>query len=640
VTTLSLGRLNRGESDELVRSIGGSHAALPKEVVDEIVERTDGVPLFLEELTKTVLEAVTAGADGSGVVSAVPATLLAVPATLHASLMARLDRLGAAAKELAQIGAAIGRDFSYELLAATAQRSDAELRDALDRLVDAGLVFQRGAPPQATFLFKHALVQDTAYSMLLRGQRQALHARIARTLEERFPSLADTQPQILAHHFTEARFLERAVRYWCSAGERSTAKSALVEAIAQLRRGLLLITDLPDSRERTQQELDLQVTLAGALMGARGYAHPEVAEAFGRATTLISNTESAGTILHFSVLYGRFSADYVGGKPKAALDRAREFLSLAQSQKDSGLLLMGYRLVSVALITIGDYPAALSHAERAVALYMPGEHGALAFRFGQDIGVSAFSYYSWALWHRGYPDQATNAACETLRYARQSVHVHTLAYALFHIGFKAATERRVAEVEERANELVGLAKEHGFAMWLGYGLMLHGWAMAQCGQGGAAVERIRDGLAATLATGARNLEPIFLGLQAEALALTGATDEGLAVLTEALAAAKSSSQEGNDAELHRLRGEIMRRLPSPNWTEVEVCFRTALTIARQQGTRGFELRAAVSLARLLRDQGRRDAAGDLLAPVYGWFTEGFDTPDLKEARALIDELDT
>jgi predicted ATPase len=598
------------------------------------------VPLFLEELTKTVLEAVMAGADGSGVVSAVPATLLAVPATLHASLMARLDRLGAAAKELAQIGAAIGRDFSYELLAATAQRTDAELRDALDRLVDAGLVFQRGAPPQATFLFKHALVQDTAYSMLLRGQRQALHARIARTLEERFPSLADTQPQILAHHFTEARFLERAVRFWCSAGERSTAKSALVEAIAQLRRGLLLITDLPDSRERTQQELDLQVTLAGALMGARGYAHPEVAEAFGRATTLISNTESAGTILHFSVLYGRFSADYVGGKPKAALDRAREFLSLAQSQKDSGLLLMGHRLVGVALITIGDYPAALSHAERAVALYMPEEHSALAFRFGQDIGVSAFSYYSWALWHRGYPDQATNAACETLRYARQSVHVHTLAYALFHIGFKAATERRVAEVEERANELVGLAKEHGFAMWLGYGLMLHGWAMAQCGQGGAAVERIRDGLAATLATGARNLEPIFLGLQAEALALTGATDEGLAVLTEALAAAKSSSQEGNDAELHRLRGEIMRRLPSPNWTEVEVCFRTALTIARQQGTRGFELRAAVSLARLLRDQGRRDAAGDLLAPVYGWFTEGFDTPDLKEARALIDELDT
>jgi class 3 adenylate cyclase len=274
VTTLSLGRLNREKSDDLVRSIGGSAATLQQEIVDEIVERTDGVPLFLEELTKTVLEAVMAGADGSGAVLAAPAASLAVPATLHASLMARLDRLGAAAKELAQIGAAIGRDFSYEMVAAVAQRADAELRYALGRLVEAGLVYQRGAPPQATFLFKHALVQDTAYSMLLRGPRQALHERIARALEERFPSLAETQPQILAHHLTEARSLEKAVRYWCFAGQQSTAKSALVEAIAQLRRGLLLISDLPDSRERTQQELDLQVTLAGALMGQKATHTP------------------------------------------------------------------------------------------------------------------------------------------------------------------------------------------------------------------------------------------------------------------------------------------------------------------------------------------------------------------------------
>jgi class 3 adenylate cyclase/predicted ATPase len=630
VTTLSLRRLGRDESNELVRGMIGNAAALQSDVVDEIVDRTDGVPLFLEELTKAVLE--------NAVISAVPAASLAIPETLHASLMARLDRLGPIAKEIAQVGAAIGREFSFEVLAAVAQRSETDLRDALGRLTDAGLVFQRGVPPHATFLFKHALVQDTALGTLLRGPRQELHARIGRALEQQFPRVAEAQPQILAYHFTEAGLLEKAVAYWCRAGQQSAAKSALAEAIAQLRRGLRLIADLPNTSERGQQELDLQVTLAGALMGTKGYAHSDVAESFGRAASLISQTESAATILHFSVLYGVFSANFVGGEPRAALERAKEFLSIAQSQTESGPLLLGHRMVSTALFTIGDYSAMFSHAERAVALYVPEEHRALAFRFGQDIGVSAFCYYTLALWHLGYPDRASNAARETLRHARQSVHVHTLAYALFHIGITAATERRVDEVEECANELVALAKEHRFEQWSGYCLIMQGWAMARREQGTTSVERIREGLAATRETGARTLETIFLGLLAEALALTGEIDEGLVVLAEALAMAEASDARGNDAELHRLRGDLLRRLPSPDSTEVEACFRRGLAVARDQGTRGFELRAAVSLARLLSDQERRDEARDLLAPVYGWFTEGFDTADLKEAKVLLEKL--
>jgi len=631
VTTLSLRRLGRDESDELVCGIIDDPTGLPSEVVDDIVERADGVPLFLEELTKAVLET---GAE----ISSVPGTSLTVPATLHASLMARLDRLGPTAKEIAQVAAVIGRDFSYMLLAAVAQQSEAELQEALGRIVDAGLVFQRGGPPQSTFLFKHALVQETAYSTLLRAPRRALHARVARALEEHFPALVESQPEVLAHHLTEARILEQAVAYWCRAGQHSVAKSAFVEAIGQLRRGLSLIADLPDTGARKQQELDLQVTLAAALRFPKGYAHSEVAEALGRARSLILETEGAGTIAYFAMLFGLVGVNYIGGKPKAALEYAQEFLSLAQSRGPSELLLIGHQLVGMTLIVIGDYPAALSHLECAVTSHKPEEHRELIFRFGGDLGVRALSIWAWALWHGGCPDQANKAGHEALRQARQSVHLETLAYGLSYSCLTAVSARQAAEAEELANELAAFATEHGFAFLFGHGLIAQGWAMTQRGPGVTAVERIRDGLAATRAAGSRFHEPMVLGLLAEALGLTGEIEAGLKVLAEALALAQASGARGNDAELHRLRGVLLGRLPSPDWNEMDASFRLALAIAREQGTRGFELRAAVNLARLLCDQGRHAEARDLLGSVYGWFTEGFDTPDLKDARALLNEL--
>ncbi len=609
------------------------------EVVTEIVERTDGVPLFVEELTKAVLEQVGQKNPLAAILSASPATSLAVPPTLHASLMARLDRLGPITKEVTQVGAAIGRDFSYELLAVVAQRTEPELEQALARLVDAGLVFARGAPAQATYLFKHALVQDTAYGMLLRAARKALHARIAHALEEHFPSVAEVQPQVLAHHFTEAGLVEQAVAYWSRAGQQFAAKSAFIEAIAQLRRGLQLIEELPDSRELKQRELELQVTLAAALMEAKGHANPEVGRVLGRARNLVMDTNAAGTILHFSVLYGLWVAQYLGGEPIAALEQAKEFLSLAQSQTQSGLLLIGHRLVGSALIPVGDFREALSHLDRAVALYRPEEHRALAFRFGADIGITAVCARAWALWHRGFADQAKKALDEGVRSARQSLHRHTLAYALIYTGMTAVSARWTTEAEEAANELVSLTKEHGFALFLGYGLILQGGAMAQSGRGAVAVERIREGVAAMQATGARRTESLVLGLLAEALAATGAVVEGLQALAAALNAGEACGAHWADAELHRLRGDLLRRLPSANWAEVESCFRTALAVARKQGSRGFELRAAVSLARLLGDQARHEEARDLLAPLYSWFTEGFNTPDLIEASALLAEFD-
>jgi len=636
VTVIALNRLGRSEGATLVRRLAGNLGALPPDIVEEIVERTDGVPLFVEELTKAVVEA---GADRGNVpISAVPPSSLAVPATLHASLLGRLDRLGPATKNVGQVGAAIGRDFSYELVAAAAQLGEPELREALRRLVDSGLVFQRGVPPAAEYLFKHALVQDTAYSTLLRGPRQALHRRIAEALEQRFPDLVETRPEILAHHYGEAAIADKAIAYWHLAGKLSVAKSAVREAITQLRRGLGLLDGLPETRERKQLALDIHVTLTAALMAGKGFADPEAVAALERANRLVTETGAVGTPLHFFVLYGLWVSNSTAGAIAAALEHASNFLSIAQSQPSSGPLLVGYRTLAQSLIVSGDYRAALAHFETAVSLYRPDEHRDSAFHYGQDIGVSAFGALSWALWHRGYPDQSARAADRALVYSRELGHARTLAHALYLAGMAAVFARDVANVYARSNDCVALASEHGFAQWAAVGRILQGWADAQKGEATTGIARIRDGLAASEATGRRGATPLFLTLLAEAQALAGKIEEGLATLDDALAQAAASGERGWNAEIHRLCGELTARLPYPDPAKAEESFRTALAIAREQGTRGYELRAATSLARLWREQGRRGEARELLAPVYGSFTEGFDTADLKDAKALLDEL--
>jgi len=637
VASMSPRRLEPSDSGALIRGIAGGAAGFSDALVAEIVERTDGVPLFVEELTKAVLES-TPGEAGDGrntVVAAVPAVSLAVPPTLHASLMARLERLGPTAKEIAQVGAALGRDFSHQLLAATVPHGASELNDALSRLVDAGLILQSGVSPDARFLFKHALIQDTAYGMLLRAPRQALHARIAHTLEQGFPEVVATQPHVLARHFTEAGLVKKALAYWLRAGQQAVAKSALVEAVSQLRRGLRLAAEMPDA---SLQELDFQIALASALVAMKGYAHPEVVEAFERARGLVLATKDTGTIAHFSVLYGLAAANYHAGRPSTALDQVKEFLSLAEAQQDSGPLLQGHRLIGFVQLAIGDYRSAFAHAERAVTLYVPEQHRTLALQFSADIGVQALCLWARALWHRGYPERASRAADMALQSARQSGHRQTLAYALVYIGLMAISARRNAEVEALASEALVVSREHGFALFSGFALIFQGWAMARRDPGPASIERIREGLAATQATGARNYQPIFLGLLAEALALTGETEQGLTVLVEALAAAEISGAKGHVAELHRLHGDLRRRRVPFDQAGVEICLQTALDVAREQGTCGYELRAAICLARLWRDQGKRGEARDLLAPVYGSFTEGFDTADLNEAKLLLDEL--
>jgi predicted ATPase len=395
---------------------------------------------------------------------------------------------------------------------------------------------------------------------------------------------------------------------------------------------------LPETGERKQLELDIHVTLTAALMAGKGYADPETVAALERANRLVTETASVGTPLHFFVLYGLWVSNLNAGPLAAALEHATNFLSVAQSQPSSGPLLVGHRILATSLINNGDYRAALAHVETAASLYRPDEHRDSAFHYAQDIGVSAFVMLSWARWHRGCPDQSARAADRALAYSRELGHAHTLAYALHHAGMAAVFARDVATVHAYSNEYIALASEHGFAALAAQGRILQGWADAQRGEGTTGIARISDGLAAAEATGARVLTPFFLTLLAEALALAGKIEEGLAALDDALAEAAVSGVRGWDAEIHRLCGELTGRLPYPDPAKAEDSFRTALAIAREQGTRGYELRAATSLARLWGDQGRRGEARDLLAPLYGWFTEGFDTADLKDAAKLLSEL--
>src|SRR5277367_1879368 len=408
VTALTINRLAQREVADMIDRVVGNKL-LPASTRQDIVERTDGIPLFVEEMTKAVLEAESEGA-ARRTVAAIPPPDLAVPASLHASLMARLDRLGVA-KEVAQIGAAIGREFSHALLAAVAPNAGEDLGSALNRLIRAGLLFRQGVPPHATYLFKHALVRDAAYSTLLREPRRALHARIAAALESRFGETAESRPEILAHHCTEAGLTEKAAGLWGKAGQQSLARSALVEAVAQLRKALDQLANLPETTAIRREKLKLQVSLASGLMLVKGYSSPDVIGAFEKARSMIENAESLGErpedpLLHFSILYGLWVASYIAMDVDRLCQRAEEFLALAARAEISAPLQIGHRLMAVTQLVQGRFDMSQTHADQAVALYAPQQHRQLATRFGHDVGATALAYQAWALWFRGYPQSA------------------------------------------------------------------------------------------------------------------------------------------------------------------------------------------------------------------------------------------
>jgi class 3 adenylate cyclase/predicted ATPase len=635
VTVHSLSRLARREALAMVEGLA-SEQALPRALVDQIVARADGVPLFVEELTKSLLEA-GAGPESDGG-SAKPPPSLSVPATLHASLMARLDRLGPVAKDVAQVGAAIGREFSYDLLAAVAQQSEADLHAALGRLADAGLVFRRGALPGATFLFKHALVQDAAYGTLLRDPRHALHARIATVLEQRFPETAETRPELLAHHFTRASMAEQAIRYWLRAGERARERSANIEAIAHFSNGLSLVTALPDTAQRVETEFALQIGLGGSLIAAKGWSAPEVEQTYIRAQELCEQLGRSSDL--FPVQKGLWYCYYIRGNLIRARDIAEHLVLLTEGQEDPLRRALACRALGSTLYTLGRFAEAGEQFNRGIELdeaaALSENHRAQILLYADCPGVICRLHLACCQWLLGFPDRALATVEAALHLSQKLEHPYFIAWAHTWAAIVHQWRGEPKAATERAETAMAVSRKHGFASWLAMATVSRGIALVRLGRHEEGVAELRAGFDGWHAIGARTLDSMWLAFIAEAHAAVEEVDAAFAALDHACETAATNAEAFYLAEVHRLRGTLHAGQRSHG--DAQRWLNEAIDFARDQAGRSLELRAATSLAEVWRGQGRRAEAHALLAPVYAWFTEGFDTLDLQNAKALLDEL--
>jgi class 3 adenylate cyclase/predicted ATPase len=640
VTTLTINRLAQREVEALIDRVVGDNP-LAANIRQDIVERADGIPLFVEEITKAVLEAETEG-EARRAVAAVPSPAVAVPASLYASLMARLDRLGPA-KEVAQIGAAIGREFLHALLAAVLRKPEAELASALDRLVRAGLLFRQGVPPHATYLFKHALVQDAAYGTLLREPRRALHARIAETLERDFAEITESRPELLAHHCAEAGLIEKAANLWGKAGQQSLERSAVIEAEAQFTRALSQISALPATTALRRAQIRLQVGLTTALMQTRGQASPETKALADQARSLIERAEMLGEapedpLLLFSVLYGLFAVNFVAFNGDRMRELATQFLTLAEKRGAAVPLTIGHRLMGTSSLFTGHFAESWAHFDQAMALYDLAEHRPLATRFNYETGVTVLTYRSLALWFLGYPDAALAEADQAVNNAREISHPVTLMFALTFTVLTLILCGKHASANERLVEAVALADERGSSFGRAWAMTYQSYVMALTDNALNAVQAISSGIATWRSIGSTSGLPFSLRYLARAHSELGNFDDARRCINEAIALVETTKDRWCEAEVYRVAGEITLMAPEADASKAEAYFNRALAVARKQQAKSWELRAAMSMARLWRDQGKRQQADDLLAPVYGWFTEGFETLDLKEAKALLEQL--
>jgi predicted ATPase len=627
MTPITLNRLERPQVEALITHRAGGKA-LPAEVVSHIVAKTDGVPLYVEELTKMLLTSPLLRAEGDQYVLTGPLSTVSIPDTLQDSLMARLDQLRAA-KEVAQLGAVLGREFAYDVLRAIAPMDEAALQDGLRRLVEAELLYQRGRPPRARYLFKHALIQDAAYASLLRSARQQVHANVAQALTAKLPELAETQPELLAHHYAQAGLFVPALAHWQAAAEREIRRSAYVEAIHSIDQALGQLAQLPPDEARDRHELELQVMRLGPLIAVKGYASPELDAASSRALALCRTLGDRETL--FPTLYARWAAQYVLGHQGEVYALSGEYLEQARAAGDDAGILVGNRIHAVALLMRGDTEGAEGLARQASSLYVPERHQPLIARFGQDLKVQSLNYLAVSVALAGRLDEAWALGEESLAHARKLNHVNTLGYTLWHIGvWLAALLRMTATVQRTGSELLDLARTHRLGFWeaIGRPFLERGEAAEQ------ALSLYRREFNGGL------IVPELLCHLGDAYLGSGRTADARRVLTEAGDLMEQHGEVYWEPELLRLRGRLAAAEGRDAPAEAATGFERALALARQRGAHLLELRAASDLARLRSAQGQRAAARQVLAPVYASFSEGFDAKDLKEAKAVLDELET
>ncbi|MCP3980635.1 MAG: AAA family ATPase [bacterium] len=629
VGVLRLAPLALADAAALIARIAGNKP-LPVELVEHIASRTDGVPLFVEELTRAILESgmVVEGDDVYEMSESAPE--LKIPSTLEGSLMARLDRLGPA-KGVAQLAAVLGREFSRELLGEVAEIDADTLDRGLARLAEADLLHRQGEAPHATYAFRHALIQETAYRSLLVRSRRALHGRIAKVLEQRFPTLVATRPEEIARHCAEAGDVPAAVRYYARAGERAGGRSAHEEAIGHYRRGLTLLEPAPEGAQRARLELSLQMAIGVPLLAARGQGNDEVEIAYGRARELCSQVGDAPQL--FRALWGLSAYHRVRGELTTATELGRELLDRAERSGGATERMLAHQAMGSALYYRGDWPETVRHLTMAIELHDPRQHNPLFYAFGTDPAIQCRAFRAMAFWVLGRSDEALRTIDLALERSRTTPHHFSTALALCWKTLIHQMRREIELARPAAEETIELCARQRYPLYLGLARVVRGWTLACDGIGVEAIEEIRDGMAQVASTGVGSGGAYLYAVLADALRRLGRQDEAIAMLDLALEISETKGQQFWDPELLRVKGEIL-----DEGDEAETLMHNALHVARTQSARSLELRAAISLARRYERQGRNRDAHDLLAPVYDRFTEGLDTLDLVEARELLDRL--
>jgi predicted ATPase len=622
-------------ADELLQALLGDDPSLAA-LKRLLIERTEGNPFFLEESVRALVETgVLAGEPGAYRLMR-PMPDIAVPATVQAVLAARIDRLPPDAKRLLQTAAVIGTEVPFPLLQTVADMAPETLHRSLAQLQGAEFLYETHLFPERVHTLKHALTQNVAYQSLLTGTRQQVHRQIAQALETLFPETAETQPELLAHHYTEAALHEPAVAYWQRAGERALDRSAHLEAINHVTTGIELLKTLPETPARTQHAVTLYITLGAALQNAKGLAAPEVEHAYTQARALCQQVGETPELV--PILFGLWRFYVVRPQLHTARELGETLLRLAQRAHDPALAVVAHYTLGYTWCCLGALPAARQHLEEGIARYTPDQRDALVFRMGPDPGVVSRVFAAWTLWLLGYPEQALAHLHEALTLAHALSHPYSLAWAQCFAAIVSQFRRDVPAVHEQAEAAVTLSTEQGFQFFVAMGTIFCGWALAMQGQGEAGLAQLRQRITAYRATGAALWVPYLCTMLADVCDHLGHTEDGLQALAEAHTLVEQHEERWWEAEVSRLRGVLLLRQPGTPQAEAEAWLQRALDVARRQEAKSLELRAAMSLSRLWQQQGKRQEAHDLLAEVYGWFTEGFDTTDLQEAKALLDEL--
>ncbi|HZO82298.1 MAG TPA: adenylate/guanylate cyclase domain-containing protein [Candidatus Binataceae bacterium] len=636
-TTLTLSRLADAEARTMAERVAGGE--LPAQVARLLAAKSDGVPLYVEELTKNVLESGILRDAGGRYELSGPLPALAIPATLQDSLMARLDRLSTT-REVAQLGSVLGREFSYELLRAVSGLDQEALEQALANLVGAEILFQHGTIPQARYVFKHALLQDAAYESVLKSTRQRHHQRVATVLDERFPEIKAERPELLAHHYTRGGLSARAIPFWHAAGQRSIERSANIEALSHLGQALELLEALAEGPERDQQELGLQIALGVAWMAVKGYSAPELEKAYGRALAICEKFgESPQTI---PVMMGLWAFYLVRGDIRTSEKVALEALELADRLQVPALQMEAHLRAGISRLMMGWPAVAREHLERALALWVPDEHRSHALIYGQDPGMAIHAYLGWAVLELGLPDTGLRLNHEALEIANRHSHPLSAAFAWCFITRAHLYRKEFEQARRAADEMVRLSIEQDFPLWAAGGRILGGMAAAELSPGRDTIDQLRQAIDAWFAVGAGSEVPLYLTALIRTEARLGNRDAALAEFERALKYAHEHEQRAAEADLLRLRGEVYASLAAPDGrdgrADAEASLKEALDLARARGMKLAELRTANSLARLWIAEGRHAQAHAMLAELYGAFTEGFELADFKEARALLENL--